>query len=155
MRARDSVPYRRLAAVGAAVAALSLAVAACGGGGGTVKVALQEWAVTPDPTSVSAGKVTFEASNNGPEDKHELVVFKTDLAPRDLPTKEDGSVDEEGAGLELIGEIEEFDTGSTESASFDLEAGSYVLICNIVQTEADGTVESHYKLGMSTALEVK
>jgi hypothetical protein len=30
-----------------------------------------------------------------------------------------------------------------------------VLICNIVQTEPDGTIESHYQKGMRTALTVK
>ena len=155
MIGKGSVSGRRLAAAGAAVAALSLVLAACGGGGGTVKVGLQEWAVVPDAASVSSGKVTFEATNTGPEDKHELVVIRTDLGPRELPTKEDGSVDEEGAGVEMIGEIEEFDVGGSESATFDLPAGKYVLICNIVQTEADGTLEAHYKMGMATAFEVK
>jgi uncharacterized cupredoxin-like copper-binding protein len=134
-----------------AVAGLS----GCGGGGGTVNVALQEWAVVPAVASVEHGKVTFAATNKGPEDAHELVVFKTDLGVRDLPANADGKVDEEGAGLTMIGEIEEFDPGKTGSATFDLTPGRYVLVCNIVSDEPDGTKESHYRLGMSTEFTVK
>ena len=85
---------------------------------------------------------------------HEFVVFKTDLAATDLPTAEDGSVDEEGEGVELIGEIEEFDPGTSESAAFELEAGSYVFICNLVEEE-EGELESHYQEGMRTGFTVE
>jgi uncharacterized cupredoxin-like copper-binding protein len=110
--------------------------------------------VVPAVASTAAGTVTFNVTNNGPEDPHELVVFKTDLAHRDLPTREDGGVDEEGEGVELIGEIEEFDPGATESADFDLAAGKYVLICNLVEEE-EGELESHYGLGMSVEFTVQ
>ena len=52
-------------------------------------------------------------------------------------------------------EIEEFDPGKTGTATFDLAAGRYVLVCNIVQDEPDGTKESHYLMGMSTEFTVK
>jgi hypothetical protein len=81
------------------------------------------------------------------------VVIKTDLAADALPTSEEGAVDEAGSGIEVIGEIEEFEPGETQSATFDLEAGSYVLICNVVEEE-DGEKEAHYKLGMRTAFTV-
>lgn len=115
-----------------------------------VDVRLLEYQIVPDPTSASAGPVTFNARNVGGED-HELVVIRTDLDEGALPTRDDGAVDENGAGVEAIGEIEEFAAGGEESATFDLEAGSYVLICNIVETEDDGTVVSHYAEGMHTA----
>ena len=123
--------------------------------GGTVDVTLQEWAVVPAVASVAAGPVTFNVSNKGPDDPHEMVIVKTDLAPGQLPADEFGKVDEEGAGLEAIGEIEEFDPGKVETATFDLKAGSYVLICNIVQDEPDGSKESHYRQGMYIAFTVK
>jgi uncharacterized cupredoxin-like copper-binding protein len=128
---------------------------ACGGGdgGGTVDVTLQEFSVIPAQDSVEAGEVTFEAENTGPDDPHELVVISTDLAPDALPTTEDGAVDEEGEGIEVVGEIEEFPPGETRSASFDLEAGSYVLICNVTEKE-DGEIEAHYSQGMRAALTV-
>ena len=54
---------------------------------------------------------------------HEFVVIATDLAITELPTVEDGSVDEAGEGLEVIGEIEDIPVGETQSVTLDLEAG--------------------------------
>lgn len=118
-----------------------------------VGVALTEWQIIPDVESVAAGSVTFNAENIGQE-VHELVIIKTDLAPDALPANDDGKVDEEGEGIEAIDEIEEFAAGGEESLTVDLEAGNYVLICNILTTEDDGTIESHYQLGMTVAFEV-
>jgi hypothetical protein len=95
------------------VTVLGLVAAACSSdeGGGTVAVTLQEFAVVPAESSIGAGEVTFEVTNEGPDDVHEFVVFKTDLAPDALPTGEDGSVDEAGEGLTLIDEIEDIAVG--------------------------------------------
>jgi len=138
----------------AGVAVLSLVAAACSdddGGetssGGTVEVTLQEFAVLPSPDSVPAGEVTFDVTNTGPEDVHEFVVFATDLAPDALPTAPDGSVDETGEGVELIDEIEEIAVGETPTLTVTLDAGSYVLICNIVEDEGADTIV-HYQQGM-------
>ncbi len=119
-----------------------------------VGVTLQEWTVLPAQASVPAGQVTFQAKNTGPKDPHELVVIKTDLDPGALPTTSEGKVDEEGQGIEVIGEIEEFKVGEARSSSFDLTAGSYVLICNIVEKE-EGKTEAHYQLGMRTTFTVQ
>lgn len=143
----------RRSTLAAVIAVVALGPTACGGGG-TVAVTLQEFSINPDSDSAAAGEVTFEATNEGPNDPHELVVIRTDLAPEGLPTTEEGGVDEEGEGIEVIGEIEEFPVGETESATFDLEAGSYVLICNIVEEE-DGELESHYVEGMRTPFTVE
>jgi hypothetical protein len=116
--------------------------------GTTVTVNLQEWAVVPATSSAPAGPITFEVTNTGPADPHEFVVFKTDLAHRSLPTKDDGAVDEEGEGVELIDEIEEFDVGTSQSITLDLAAGKYAFICNLVEEE-EGQLESHYQMGMS------
>jgi hypothetical protein len=123
-----------------------------GGAATTVNVTLKEFEITPDRASAPAGDVRFVAKNDGPEDPHELVVVKTDLAPADLPEKEGGGIDEDE--LEVIGEIEEFDVGKTEEATFDLEPGKYVLLCNIVEEE-DGQTESHYVNGMYQAFTVQ
>ncbi|GIV00664.1 MAG: hypothetical protein KatS3mg014_2279 [Actinomycetota bacterium] len=139
---------------GPAVLALALVATACGGGGGggTVEVTLQEWAVAANPSTISAGEVTFEATNEGPNDPHELVVIRTDLAPDQLPTNPDGTVNEEGEGIEVLDEIEEFPVGETRSLTLDLEAGSYVLICNIYDEEEQ---EAHYQEGMRTGFTVE
>jgi hypothetical protein len=142
--------------LGIGLLSLSLvAMAACGdGGGGTVEVTLQEFAVLPAQASVEAGEVSFEVENTGPNDPHELVVIRTDLAPDALPTTEEGAVNEQGEGIEVIGEIEEFPPGETRSGTFDLEAGAYVLICNVVEEE-DGEIEAHYAQGMRVAFTVE
>ena len=151
---------RRLVMVMAAAALLlGLGSVACGddegaGGETTVQVTLREFEVVPAQDSAPAGEVTFEATNEGPNDPHELVVIRTDLAPDALPIDDQGAVDEGGEGVEAIGEIEEFDPNATESATFTLEAGNYVLICNVTEEE-DGEVEAHYAQGMRTGFTVE
>jgi len=54
-------------------------------------------------------------------------------------------VDEEGEGLEAVDEIEDIEAGTSPTLTVDLDAGSYVLICNIT---------GHYDAGMHTALTV-
>jgi uncharacterized cupredoxin-like copper-binding protein len=137
--------------------AVALLASACtsaspspGGGGGegtTVNVTLQEWSVLPEVASADAGEITFHVTNDGPEDVHEFVVIKTDLAPGDLPTDETGSVDEEGEGMEVVDEIEDLAVGSSEDLTVTLEAGNYVLLCNIYSEDEE---ESHYAMGMHT-----
>lgn len=155
---------RRMTITSTALAlAVAAVVAGCSGGSASpstppspigaataaVDVTLQEWAVVPASASVAAGEVSFNAKNAGPKNTHEMVVVKTDLAPDALPTQADGSIDEEGAGVTAIGEVEDVPVGGSKSVTLDLAAGKYVLICNIV----DGS-EVHYKLGMRTAFEV-
>jgi uncharacterized cupredoxin-like copper-binding protein len=138
---------------------LPLFVAGCGdddgattpaGEGTTVNVTLQEFNVVPDADSGPAGEFTFDITNVGPEDTHEFVVFKTDLAPDNLPTTADGSVDETGEGVELIDEVEDVAVDTDESLTVDLDAGNYVFICNIVEDD-----EVHYAEGMTTGFTVK
>lgn len=125
---------------------------AADGGGTTVNVTLQEWAVLPDPGSVPAGEVTFSITNDGPEDVHEFVVIATDLDAGELPTDETGTVDEAGEGIEeVVGEIEEIAVGATEELTVSLEAGTYALLCNIYSEEE---AEAHYAMGMHTAFSV-
>jgi uncharacterized cupredoxin-like copper-binding protein len=124
------------------------------GGGTTVDVTVQEFAVLPAQDSAPAGDVTFNVTNTGPEDTHEFVVFKTDLEPDALPTAPDGSVDEEGEGVELIDEIEDIAVGDTPTLTVSLDVGSYVLICNIVEDEGDETIV-HYQQGMRTGFTVE
>lgn len=140
------------------VVAMSLALGACasddtGRATTTVNVTLQEFAVVPGQSQAAAGAVTFTAKNLGPDDEHELVVIRTDLVATALPLGDSGGVDEEGAGITVIGEIGEFPVGETRSATFDLGAGKYVLICNIVDAGHTPT-EIHYKLGMLTTFTV-
>ncbi len=121
--------------------------------GATVDVTLQEFAVGASPAEAPAGSVTFEVTNDGPEDVHEFVVISTDLEPTALPTDEDGAVEEDGAGIEVVDEIEDIPVGDSETLTVDLDAGPYVLICNIVQKE-EGGLEAHYSEGMRAGFTV-
>jgi uncharacterized cupredoxin-like copper-binding protein len=146
---------RRAAIFVATVAALALVSAGCSGDEETtVDVTVQEFAVIPAASSAPAGDVTFDVTNEGPDDVHEFVVFKTDLAPDALPTAADGSVDEEGEGIELIDEIEDIAVGDTPTLTVTLDAGSYVFICNIVEEEGGETI-AHYQQGMRVAFTVE
>jgi uncharacterized cupredoxin-like copper-binding protein len=101
-------------------------------------VTLQDFKIRLDRTSAPAGKVSFDVENKGPS-THEFVVFKTDLAPDALPTDANGEVDEHGKGVETVDEIEDIEKGATPSLDVDLEAGTYVVICNL---------PAHYRQGM-------
>ncbi len=116
-----------------------------------MNVTLQEFSILPDKDEVDAGSITFATTNAGPDDVHEFVVVKTDLAPGDLPVDADGAVDESGAGMEVIGEIEDIAVDASMSVTLDLAAGNYVLICNIYDADED---EAHYHEGMRTAFTV-
>lgn len=137
--------------IAASLVVLALAFTACGGEE-TVAVTLEEFSIGADPSSVPAGSVTFEATNEGPDDDHELVVISTDLDLTELPTDENGAVDESGEGVEVIDEIEEFPPGETQSMTLDLDAGNYVFVCNIWD---EAEQESHYQEGMRTSFTVE
>jgi uncharacterized cupredoxin-like copper-binding protein len=135
----------------ASILGLGLVATGCGGGGEDVSVTLQEFAVGADPASVSAGSVTFDIDNIGPDDTHEFVVIRTDLDPTELPTDENGAVDETGGGMEVVDEVEDIPVGDTPTLTVDLTAGSYVLICNIYD---EAEQEAHYQEGMRTGFTV-
>lgn len=150
-RGKNVAPRLNRLVVAPAAIALAFLAGSCGGGGGTVTVTLQEFSVGTDPTTIEAGEVAFEATNEGPDDVHEFVVFKTDLSATDLPTDENGAVVEDGEGVTLIGEIEDIEVGDTKDVTLDLEAGNYVFICNIWDEDEQ---EAHYQEGMRTTFTV-
>lgn len=117
-----------------------------------VMLTLDEWTIKPS-LEPKAGTIAFVAENAG-EEPHEVAIVKGDSAEA-LPTTAQGAMDEEklpeGA---LIGEIEPFASGELCKGVFTLAAGNYVLLCNIVETEPSGEVESHFKEGMHTPFTV-
>jgi hypothetical protein len=72
-----------------------------------------------------------------------------------LPTNPDGSFNEDGEGVEVVSETEDIHPGSTRGVLVDMEAGHYVAMCNRVEIEEDGEVESHFAMGMVTDVNVK
>jgi hypothetical protein len=116
-----------------------------------VKVQLIEFQVIPALEFVAKGKINFAVTNAGTE-KHEFVIVRG-ADPAALPTKADGSVDEDQIPKsDQVGELENIKKGKTKSKTFKLSAGPYILLCNTVDTEEDGTVVSHFARGMSTVI---
>lgn len=147
------------------VATTCLIAAACGGPAATsrptptppstatttVNVTLNEWSIATDLATVPAGQVKFIVTNDGPQEIHEFVVMRTDLSLISLPTGTNGVVDEEGAGVENVGEVADEPIGTTQELILELEPGAYVLVCNIYD---ENTNESHYQMGMRNAFTV-
>jgi hypothetical protein len=133
----------------------ALFVVACGdsGEGGKVEVTLTEWEISIDNDSVPRGPIEFTIKNDGDE-THEFVVIKTDIAADELQTKDDGSVDEDAPDTDVKQEVEDIGSGDKTGRTYELDAGNYVLICNIVDEE-DGQTESHYENGMRQGLTVE
>jgi uncharacterized cupredoxin-like copper-binding protein len=152
---------RRISSLaGVAMAVLLLSAAGCGDDdddgdeGAGVDVVLSEFIVDPAEDSVEAGEVTFALDNQGGE-THEFVVVEAASAD-DLPVDDDGAFDEEAFGEDnVLGEVEDIEAGDTGELTLDLEAGDYVLLCNIVEEEEDGEVESHFAEGMHTTFTVE
>jgi cytochrome c oxidase subunit 4 len=114
------------------------AAAAAGG----FVVSLKEFTIEAAAT-VAAGDVTFDVRNDGTA-SHNLRVIKTDLAPDALPMVA-GAVDE--TQLDVVATTSDLAPGrGSESVTATLEAGTYVLICNVV---------GHYQLGMHMLLTVQ
>jgi uncharacterized cupredoxin-like copper-binding protein len=156
---RFEMPVRRTAALAAA----AVLVAACGsastsagptvaanpttaGGAGTsggtgapVNVTEADFKIQPSTTTAAPGPVTFHITNSGSQ-VHEFVVVKTDTAGDKLPMATDApEVQEDASGLTVVDEAEDIAAGASADLNVTLEAGHYVLICNI---------PGHYTLGM-------
>lgn len=149
---------RPSALVALATACAMLLAAGCGdddddggeagdGGGETVDVVLSEFIVEPEQDSANAGEVTFALDNQGGE-THEFLVVEAASAD-DLPLDDDGAFDEAAFGEEnVIDEVEDLEAGSQAELTVDLEPGDYLLLCNVVEEEEGGEMESHFAEGM-------
>ena len=102
-----------------------------------ITVGMANFSLSPSATSAKAGEVTFIAVNNATDLQHELIVIKSDLPADKLTVGSDNKVDEEA--VTSIGEVSETDAGKSGTVTLKLEAGHYVLICNIA---------GHYSQGM-------
>ena len=108
-------------------------------------VTLGDFTVDPAAATVAAGNVTVSISNIG-RVQHELLVFRSDLAPTAYPMK-DGNIDEEGAGVTLVSDGENIDPGATQTRTIDLtQPGTYLFVCNL---------PGHVHAGMYSVVTVK
>ena len=142
----------RLKVLGAGLMVMTLMVACQGATATSVSVTVLEWAVVADDNGAPAGEVTFSVTNTGPDGVHEFVIIRTDLDPGELPTDEHGAVDEAAEGIEVVDRIEEIPVGDTAEVTVELEAGTYVLLCNIYTANE---AVAHYAMGMRAAFTVE
>jgi uncharacterized cupredoxin-like copper-binding protein len=110
----------------------------------TLDVILSEFSVEPVLDSAPAGMVTFEVRNDGGT-LHNLLVIRSDAALGQLPMNEDEFVVDEDE-VEVVGSLDTLDEGDSDELTVDLEAGRYVLICN---------VPTHYESGMEVEFTVE
>jgi len=113
-----------------------------------VDAALTSYKITLSEDNVPAGDVQFHIHNDATDLTHEFVIFKTDLAPDSLPLNDEGIVDEEGEGITFIDEQEDIEPGDALDWTVNLDAGNYVIVCNI---DSD---QMHYMHGMYVAFTV-
>jgi uncharacterized cupredoxin-like copper-binding protein len=103
----------------------------------TPMIALSEWKVGV-PSTFSQGTYTFSISNQGTI-PHELLVFKSDLAPSKYPTDAAGDIKEDGPGITLLSDGENIEPQGSQSRTVDLTPATYLFVCNI---------PGHFKAGM-------
>ncbi len=138
---------------GTGAIAVSLLLGGCGGAASSspkVDVQLGDFNVKLSKTTVKAGKIVVTAKNKGGME-HEVVVLKMRLA--ELPMNADGSVNEEKISENVkMGEIEHVGGGASKQHTFDLQPGTYSMICNLNTKLSDGEMAMHYPRGMKAEL---
>ena len=160
--------------VGLVAIVSSLALVACGGGGdegngggssnggssnglsATINIMMNDvgdsYTMTPSTMSVAAGSITFDIVNEGLI-AHEFKVVKLSEMGMDLTalTTEAGLIPESGSTVEGVGEIlgslteADLPKDGSDGLTLDLEAGDYLLLCNVA---------THYQLGMWSEFQV-
>jgi uncharacterized cupredoxin-like copper-binding protein len=131
----------------AMISVLAIAATSCGGSGsgggatGDVIVTMKDFSLGATPGTFSTGEITFGIQNDGPS-AHEFVIIRTDVAPDALPV-ENGVIPEDQ--VDLIDEAEDIAPGTNTTLSANLQAGSYVLVCNL---------PAHYEAGMHSEFTV-
>jgi len=128
---------------------------------------LSEWRIKAPSGQLQPGSQPITAKNVGGE-AHELVIVSAASAD-ELPTKADGSVDEEKLASATVGEIGDVAAQSSKTKTFELARGTYVAFCNLVDQmgsggsmgsghmeggHAGGMDHVHFALGMSTTFTV-
>src|SRR4026207_1976080 len=79
-------------------------------GGGERHVTLGEWSITLDKTSLPEGPIQFTIKNDG-EKEHDFVILRTEIAPDDLPTNDDGSADVDAPDVDELRTVEDLEDG--------------------------------------------
>jgi iron uptake system component EfeO len=131
----------------AVVSALGLVSVGCSSSSssaaaGGIAATEQDFSISVSPSSATAGDITFTITNNGPSTL-EFVIIKSDADPASLKVGDDETVPEDS--LDVVDEQEEIAPGTAPTLTTNLEAGSYIFICNL---------PTHYEQGMHTGFTV-
>jgi uncharacterized cupredoxin-like copper-binding protein len=122
-------------------------------GTGPISATLKEWQISLSSTTVKAGDVTFNITNDG-DKEHEFVVRKTDLKADALPLNADNEVSEDATELTEVGdpsELAEIKPGSKDGTlTVNLKPGHYVIFCNLHVEDL-----LHYQKGMHVDVTVE
>ena len=105
-------------------------------------VDMKEYSITLSPATVKAGVVKIGIRNVGTM-VHDFDLIKTDLAPDKLPI-DGASAKAKTDGL--VKQMINIAQGRVTTLEANLEAGHYVIICNVA---------GHYQLGMRAELTVQ
>lgn len=138
----------RTVRAGLALAASAVLLVSCSSGptSGPVSATVKEWQITLSSTTLKAGDIRFNITNNG-DKEHEFVIRKTDLKSDSLPLNADGEVSEDAPELTEVGdpsEVAEIKSGSSDrNITVNLAPGHYVIFCNL---HVDDLL--HYQKGM-------
>ena len=111
---------------------------ACGASQGPPNVTLDSYSIQM-PATLKAGQITFHVTNASTSDTHSFIIFKTDLAPGNLPLDSSNNIDETAQGLTRIDGIAELSPGATQDLTVTLQPGKYVAACDL---------PGHYQAGM-------
>jgi len=126
---------------------IAMTIAACAAASETVPedvdvaVTLKDYRVELSVSTVKAGSVKFGVKNAGGME-HSFELIKTDVPFDKLQTTADAKAKEDG----LVKQIKSIAVGKVSVITARLEAGKYVIICNVA---------GHYQLGMRAALTVQ
>ena len=105
-------------------------------GDGAISTLLTEFDITLSAASAPPGEVVFEVRNAGAL-PHEVILVRTELDAAELPVH-DGAVHEDS--LDIVTEVRDLAAGESATMTAELEAGHYVLICNL---------SGHYESGVN------
>jgi uncharacterized cupredoxin-like copper-binding protein len=120
-----------------AFAATTVKVVEGGEGGGPMTLSL-------DQPTIKAGDVVFSVHNDAMTEEHEMVVVKLKAADQEIPLNAaKNRVDEKK--LKSLGEVADLKPGADGMLKAHLDAGTYLLLCNI---------KGHYEAGMHAKLAV-
>ena len=111
----------------------------------TVAVRLDDYELSL-PFRLQRGVSKFVLNNHSAHNAtHEMVIFRTELDAKSLPVDTKGRINEKGAGITHVTEVENVKPGADGKLIADLAPGHYVFACNI---------DDHYRRGMATNITV-